>query len=89
LDGAREYAEAGHIPGGASRNEQFVAPHIRNYGDLDETTRQIILDPQTSGGLLISVAPDRLDDLLEALDEGNVSAWTIGEMVDGQSIEIQ
>jgi len=88
LPGAPEYARAGHVAGGASRNEQFVAPHIRNYSDLDETLRQILLDPQTSGGLLISVAPDRVDTLLAALQERDVTAWQVGEVVEGEDIEI-
>lgn len=88
LAGAREYAQAGHVPGGASRNEAFVAPHIRHYLDLEETTRLILLDPQTSGGLLISVAPDRLDALLIALEQRGVNVWHVGEVVEGQDIEI-
>lgn len=88
LEGAREYAQAGHVAGGASRNEQFVAPHLRNYLSLEETTRQILLDPQTSGGLLIAVAPERLKALMAALEERGVTAWHIGEVVEGADIEI-
>ncbi len=88
LPGAREYARAGHVPGGTSRNEEFVAPHIHNYLELDETTRLILLDPQTSGGLLISVAPERTKALLAALEQRGVTAWQIGEVVEGEDIEI-
>lgn len=88
LAGAREYAAAGHVPGGTSRNDEFVAPYIRNYLDLDETTRLIVLDPQTSGGLLIAVAPDRTETLLAALEERDVTGWQIGEVVEGEDIEI-
>lgn len=88
LEGAREYAQAGHVAGGASRNEQFVAPHLRNYLELDETTRQIALDPQTSGGLLISVAPERLGVLMAALDQRGVTAWHVGEIVEGEDIQV-
>lgn len=88
LAGTREYTQAGHVPGGASRNEAFVAPHIRNYLDLEETTRQILLDPQTSGGLLIAVASDRWKALLVALEGRGVRAWPVGEVVDGEDIEV-
>lgn len=88
LAGTHEYVRAGHITGGASRNEQFVAPHIRNYLELDETTRQILLDPQTSGGLLIAVAPERAQALLNALQERDVSAWQVGEIIADEGIEI-
>lgn len=88
LEGVREYIQAGHVAGGASRNEQFVAPHIRNHPDLDETTRQILLDPQTSGGLLISVASDRLEALVAALEERGVTTWHVGDVVEGKDIQV-
>ena len=89
LPGTREYAAAGHVPGGTSRNEQFVAPHIRGYAELDPLARHILLDPQTSGGLLIAVPPERKDALCEALAEARVTAWEIGEVVAKPGIEIQ
>lgn len=52
LAGAKEYAAAGAIPGGLKRNHDFVAPCVE--GDL--TGRELLFDPQTSGGLLISMA---------------------------------
>ncbi|MBS1251521.1 MAG: Selenide, water dikinase [Anaerolineales bacterium] len=88
LPGTREYAAAGHVPGGTSRNDEHVAPHIRDCVNLDETTRLILLDPQTSGGLLMAVAPDRTEALLAELEERGVTAWQIGEVVEGQDIEI-
>lgn len=88
LAGVREYARAGQVPGGTSRNDEYVAPHIQNYVELDETMRLILLDPQTSGGLLIAVAPERVAALLSALDERAVTAWQIGELVDGMDIEV-
>jgi selenide,water dikinase len=88
LAGTREYIRAGHVTGGASRNEEFVAPHVQNYPDLDEMERQILLDPQTSGGLLIAVAFERLTALLTALDRRGATAWPIGEVVEGKTIEI-
>lgn len=88
LAGTREYAQAGHVTGGASRNEEFVASHIRNHLDLDETMRQILLDPQTSGGLLIAVAPDREEALLTTLEERGVTAWQVGEVVEGEDIKV-
>lgn len=88
LPGAREYAAGGHVPGGTSRNDEYVAPHIRNYLDLDETTRLILLDPQTSGGLLIAVGPDHINALLTALEERGVTSWRIGEVIEDETIEI-
>lgn len=88
IDGVAEYAAAGHVAGGASRNDEFVAPRLRDYVALDETLRQIVLDPQTSGGLLMAIEPDRLDALWEAVGESPLTAWHIGEVVTGDDIEI-
>lgn len=88
IEGAADYATAGHVAGGASRNEEFVAPHIRDYVALDETLRQILLDPQTSGGLLMAVAPDRLDALWQTVKASPLPAWHIGEVIAGDDIEI-
>lgn len=88
LPGARKYAAGGHVPGGTSRNEEYVAPHIRHYLDLDETTRLIVLDPQTSGGLLMAVAPERAETLTSTLEERGVTSWRIGDVVESDDIEI-
>jgi selenide, water dikinase len=48
--------------------------------DLDDPRILALFDPQTSGGLLIAVSPERLLALFEALTAGDVEAWTIGEV---------
>ena len=58
LPGAAEYAAAGAIPGGLNRNRDFVAPCVE--GDL--TGRELLVDPQTSGGLLISISENDADE---------------------------
>ena len=50
----------------------------------------ILFDPQTSGGLLISVAPERADALVAALiDSGHADAAVIGEIVPGPAERIR
>jgi selenide, water dikinase len=53
LAGAREAAAAGSVPGGTRRNLDWVTPHTRFAGDVDETTRLLLADAQTSGGLVV------------------------------------
>jgi len=89
LPGTREYAAEGHVPGGTSRNEQFAAPHIKGNSEVDELTRYVLFDPQTSGGLLIAVPPERKDALFEALRGVGVTAWEVGEITEEPGIEIQ
>ena len=52
LPGAVEYAQQGAIPGGLNNNREFVAPCVCGASAFDD----LLYDPQTSGGLLISIA---------------------------------
>ena len=54
LPGAVEYARQGAIPGGLTNNREFVAPCVEGSSEFDD----LLYDPQTSGGLLISL-PER------------------------------
>jgi selenide,water dikinase len=53
IEGAREAAAAGFVPGGSRRNLDWVAPHI-DTGGLSEEDLLLLADAQTSGGLLIA-----------------------------------
>lgn len=83
LPGARELAEAGHVPGGTHRNLADLESCVDFAPSVDEATRILLGDAQTSGGLLMSVAPDRVEGLLEDLT-GNVPAVSVvGEVLEG------
>jgi selenide,water dikinase len=56
LPGAVEYARAGAIPGGLKNNREFVSCAVASEVDLPREIEDLLYDPQTSGGLLISVA---------------------------------
>ena len=68
LAGAREAVEAGHVSGGTLRNLEWVEPHT-TWGDVDDITRLLLADAQTSGGLLVA---------------GDVPGVRIGELVPRQ-----
>jgi selenide,water dikinase len=53
LDGAREAADAGCIPGGTRRNLEWVSPYL-DAGSVDELDVLLLADAQTSGGLLVA-----------------------------------
>ena len=79
---ARGLAEMGMIPGGLHRNRDFR----KNMVDIDQGVPQyladILFDPQTSGGLLISVPERKASRLLERMhEEGITEAAIIGEVV--------
>jgi selenide,water dikinase len=54
LDGAREAARDGFVSGGTRRNLDWVMPHTRWIGQVDEIERLLLADAQTSGGLLVA-----------------------------------
>ncbi|NUQ13641.1 MAG: hypothetical protein HUU26_15140, partial [Gemmatimonadaceae bacterium] len=54
LPGAREAWSAGATPGGAERNEAWLRD-IVDWGDAEPFARALVLDPQTSGGLLVAL----------------------------------
>ncbi len=85
LPGARHYAERGQITGGARRNETYLAPHIRIDERLDAIDREILWDPQTSGGLFAAIDPTVWPTLAALAPE--VVFWRIGEVTERKQDE--
>ncbi len=78
---ARELAEAGFKPGGLQRNRNFRTNLVKFGTGVPAYIVDILFDPQTSGGLLIAVAPGKTDALLAQLKAKNVeAAAVIGEL---------
>jgi len=78
LPNARHYAELGFITGGANRNEEYLSPHVRITEQIDPFEREILWDPQTSGGLFSAIAPEAWPELAALAPE--VTFWRIGEV---------
>ena len=87
LAGARSYAASGFVPGGTGRNRAAVEPHVRWAERVDEVTRTLLCDPQTSGGLFAAVAPEAVERALAALAEADVSAAVVGHVEAGDGNE--
>jgi len=83
LDGAAELVEAGHVPGGTRRNLADVADDVTWRIEPPSAARTLLADAQTSGGMLVSVAEDRLSELLAALEGAAPTAAVIGRVEDG------
>lgn len=82
LDGAREYAAAGAVPGGTRANLRHVSPHTLFGDDVTDLDRLLLADAQTSGGLLIAVPADRAEALVEGCRRaGTIVAADIGEVL--------
>ena len=92
LSGAVEYAELGFIPGGIGRNRDHFIGLGTHAVVMPEGLRQslndLLHDPQTSGGLLLSVPAARASALEAAFAREKAPLWPIGEVVTGNGVEI-
>lgn len=75
LDGVLELFKKGYIPAGAKRNQKYANVVLKNEDDI------LLCDPQTSGGLLISVDYKEADELLNQLVDNDINASIIAECV--------
>jgi len=82
LAGVADLAASGVIPGGTENNFAYTEPHVEYSRGISRATKLILNDAQTSGGLLISVPPDRLESLTARLvTKGCEAAVVIGEVI--------
>lgn len=82
LPHAEEFASMGLIPAGAYKNREFRKHMVSFAPDVPLWLQDVLFDPQTSGGLLISVASSDATALRRALEEKNIPAAIIGEVLD-------
>ena len=80
LDGALECVRAGHIPGGLKANREFAECVVAYDDGISEDVKTLLFDPQTAGGLLVSVAADAVDEIIKAAERSGVPAVDIGEV---------
>ncbi|MBN1371524.1 MAG: selenide, water dikinase SelD [Anaerolineaceae bacterium] len=88
LSGALKYAREWTFPGGASDNALFFEQYITFDPAIEDYERMLLFDPQTSGGLLLSVPEEKLPAFLAAADEISQPAWEVGRVVNGQDIRV-
>jgi len=81
---ALDMYKKGETTGSNRANRELVAGHIEIRTSLSKFEEELLYDPQTSGGLLLSVPGSEADDLIKALtDKGVRTAARVGEVVDG------
>lgn len=78
-----EFAAMGLLPGGAHANRSYLGNAVSFDQDVPLSVQDLMFDPQTSGGLLIAVAAEKVTDLLERLRQQGVSAADIGRVEGG------
>ncbi len=81
LEGALDCIRAGHIPGGLKANREFAECLVGYENGVSEEVRTLLFDPQTAGGLLISVSSDDSGALARTLHGAGVPAVEIGQVL--------
>jgi selenide,water dikinase len=88
ISGARGYAEQFIFPGGTYDNRLYFGSSVHFDPTLDEPSQLLLFDSQTSGGLLLAVPPDELEQLQSRAAQVDQSLWVIGEVLQGKGIEV-
>lgn len=81
LPGAIDAARGGFLPGGLKNNREFIGDCVGFAASVQQEYRDLLFDPQTSGGLLIAILPDSADSAVTALERHGVSARRIGKVI--------
>lgn len=82
LDGSLEYGRADVFPGGMERNREYFSKWVY-FENIEDYQQSLLFDPQTSGGLFMSVAEKQSKALFDALIESGEKAFVVGQVVAG------
>lgn len=81
---ALDMAQMGLIPEGAYRNKDFYLPRVDGHQHIPREQVDLLCDPQTSGGLLLAVAADKLELLQQKLQAAGILSAHVGEAISGE-----
>jgi selenide,water dikinase len=81
LPGAVEAAREGHLSGGLKNNRAFIGDCVAFDERIAPEYQDLLFDPQTSGGLLVAIAPEAADAARATLDRHGVSARRVGRVI--------
>ena len=86
LPAALDLAEAGIRTGGDRRNREFAGPHVESTATA--AVEALAYDPQTAGGLLITLPASRSVVLQAAFAAAGLEAWTVGRVTEGSGVSL-
>ncbi len=89
LEGALDFARMGMVPGGAHSNRKHVSKTAEISPEIEPAMIDILFDPETSGGLLISIASEKADSLMEELKKRGAFGRIIGEIFEAEEPKIE
>ncbi|MFB3052273.1 MAG: AIR synthase-related protein, partial [Dehalococcoidia bacterium] len=88
LPGALEYASQGIVTGGADRNRSHLRDKVSLSDKISKEIEHVLFDPQTSGGLLMAVAPEKAGEVEARFAAAELSVWQVGEVAKGEGVEV-
>jgi selenide, water dikinase len=93
LPHARALAEAGQFSGGMKRNRRYLetlfGPRLEIGADVPAVLVSLLMEAETSGGLMFSVRPDRANDVHDAFRAAGEEAWEIGEVLSASVLRLR
>jgi selenide, water dikinase len=89
VSGAQAYAEDWLFPAGTCHNDDFYSQMVQFDASISEEMQQLLYTPETSGGLLAAVAPERLPALQEACDAAGQKLWQVGVVREGEGVDVE
>mgnify|MGYP000870012447 FL=1 len=81
IDGANDYANMGLVPAGAYSNRNHIGNRVVFKRQIPKYLEDLLFDPQTSGGLLISIDKENANNLMEELKKSPLKCAIIGEVL--------
>ena len=85
---AVRYAEQWTFPGGASDNRSYFGKYVRFSAQISEMQQMLLFDPQTSGGLLLAVPNEKMNAFRQRAAQLEQPIWEIGEVMEGEGIDV-
>jgi selenide,water dikinase len=76
------------FPGGSSDNKLFFEDKVTFQPGIEEVSQMMLFDAQTSGGLLLAVEMERVQEFRRQAQQEELDYWVIGEVLEGRGIEV-
>ena len=87
MKNALQYAYEFYLTAAAQKNRNYLAEHV-HFADVPFAMEEVLFDPQTSGGLLLAVHPDDVQDMAAEMNRAGLPAAVIGEITEKTDYEI-